>query len=290
MVQGLRLVSAGANRPSSQFGRFDAQRDKDGGAWQLAGGSAKSALLEVLSREVRATLALVSGYSQTLLHLDLDDEGRERYLTRISIASQHVAELTDAMLSVTASRDDGRPFSQAVAISNLISRLGREFAEEADPPRLIAQLPPELPLVSADPVSIGRVLRNFVAAIAGGSAQHRAVLVDARSTGDWVVVSVQPCLDSIGPAETGSPNPEPPAGRPGSLSRSFDAPARGIVDESERSGLDLCRQLVEAHGGRVWVDEVASGERLSFSLPRHHAEATRVESRGVPAAIGELKV
>jgi signal transduction histidine kinase len=254
-------------------------------AWQLADGSAKSALLEVLSREVRATLALVSGYSQTLLHLDLDDEGRGRYLTQISIASQHVAELTDAMLSVTASRDDGRPFCQAVAISNLISRLGREFAEEADPPRLIAQLPPELPLVSADPVWIGRVLRNFVTAIADGSAGGRAVLVEARSTGEWVVVSVQT-------ADTGSPKPAPiaTAGRPDSLSHRFDLPATSVADESARSGLDLCRQLVEAHGGRIWLDEVAAGVRLSFSLPRHHSESPQVETRGVPATVGGFKV
>ena len=296
MAQELRLVSAGANRPFSPSGRPGrAPRDKDESAWQLADGSSKSALLEVLSREVRATLALVSGYSQTLLHIDLDDEGRGRYLARISIASEHVAELTEAMLAVTTSGNHGRPLRQAVAISNLISRLAREFAEEADSPRLIAELPADLPLASADPVWIGPVLRSFVTTIAGGSADGRAVLVDARSTGEWVVVSVQPCRESIGnqAAHLGSPNSSSVAATSSwasSLRHRFDLPATSLVDESARSGLDLCRQLVEAHGGRIWVDEIASGVRLSFSLPRHRSNAMSAERRGAPASVGEFKL
>jgi signal transduction histidine kinase len=275
MVQELRLVSPRADRPSSRRGHLDAAGDGARSGWQLTDGSARSALLEVLSREVRATLALVSGYSQTLLHLDMDDEGRGRYLARISIASQHVAELTEAMLSVTVSQDDGRPFCQAVAMGNLISLLDREFEEEADPPQLISRLPADLPLVNADPVWIGCVLRNLVTTIAGGSADGRAVLVDARSTGDWVVVCVQPCLESIGTQTSDADSPKASVAattrREGPLSHRFDLPTTSLVEESARSGLDLCRQLVEAHGGRIWLDEVASGVRLSFSLPRHRS-------------------
>jgi len=305
MVQGLKLVSADPIRPIAPPARFArGLRDRDASAGQTADGSAESALVEALSREVRTTLALVSGYSQTLLHLDLDDEERGRYLARISIASEHVAELTEEMLSVTASRNDGRPLCQAVAISSLLSHLGRQLAEEADPPRLIAQLPAELPLVSADPLWIVRVLRNVVMTAAGGSADSRAVRMDARSTGEWVVVSVQggeeprgnetpdpgwpmaPRSHRIGSAQSAIAS----AGRTGSLSLRFDRPASRVGDLSTRPGLDLCRQLVEAHGGRIWLDETASGVRVSFSLPRYWPEATPVERRGADCLAGSLKL
>jgi signal transduction histidine kinase len=260
-------------------------------------------LLEALSREVRTTLALVSGYSQTLLHLDLDDEERVRDLARISIASEHVAELTEEMLLVTASKNDGRPLCQAVAISSLLSHLGRQLAEEAHPLRLIPQLPAQLPLASADPVWIGRVLRNLVTTTARGSADGRAVRVDARSTGQWVVVSVQggeeplenqtppgslipPRPHRIGSAESAAAS----GGRAGSLSHRFDLPAPSVGDLSTRPGLDLCRQLVEAHGGRIWLDETASGVRVSFSLPRYRPDATSVERPRAQVMVGALKL
>jgi signal transduction histidine kinase len=305
MVQGLGLVSPDPIRSITPPARLTrGPRDRDASAGQIADGSAKSALLEALSREVRTTLALVSGYSQTLLHLDLDDEERGRDLARISIASEHVAELTEEMLSVTASKNDGRPLCQAVSISSLLSHLGRQLAEEGDPPRLIAQLPAELPLASADPVWIVRVLRDLVRTTARGSADGRAVRVDARSTGEWVVVSVQGGEEPLG---NQTPNPGSPtvprshrmgsaesatasAGRAGSLNHRFGSPAWRVGDLSTRPGLDLCRQLVEAHGGQIWLNETASGVRVSFSLPRYRPEATPVERRGAGCLAGALKL
>lgn len=305
MIQGPELVSADPIRSIRLSGRpTRGPRDGNASAGQPADGSATSALLEALSREVRTTLALVSGYSQTLLHLDLDDEERVRDLARISIASEHVAELTEEMLLVTASKNDGRPLRQAVAISSLLSHLGRQLAEEAHPPRLIPQLPAQLPLASADPVWIGRVLRNLVTTAAGSPADGRAVRVDARSTGQWVVVSVQ---GSEEPLENQTPNPgsliaprshrigsaesaTASGGRAGSLSHRFDLPASSVGDLSRRPGLDLCRQLVEAHGGRIWLDETASGVRVSFSLPRYRPDATSVERPGAHVMVGALKL
>ena len=305
MVQGLRLVSADPIRPITPPARLTrGPRDRDACAGQTADGSVKSALLEALSREVRTTLALVSGYSQTLLHLDLDDEERGRYLAGISIASEHVAELTEEMLWVTATKNDGRPLCQAVAISSLLSHLGRQLAEEDDPPRLIAKLPAELPLASADPVWIVRVLRNLVTTTARGSADGPAVRVDARSTGEWVVISVQggeeplgnqtpnrgspiaPRSRRIGPAESATAS----AGRADSLSHHFDLLASRVGDRSTRPSLDLCRQLIEAHGGRIWLDETASGVRVSFSLPRYRPDATSVERRDAHVLAGALKL
>jgi len=305
MVQGPGIVSADPIRSTRLPARpTRGLRDGNASSGQTADGSATSALLEALSREVRTTLALVSGYSQTLLHLDLDDEERVRDLARISIASEHVAELTEEMLLVTALKNGGRPLCQAVAISSLLSHLGRQLAEEAHPLRLIPQLPAQLPLASADPVWIGRVLRSLVTTTAMGSADGRAVRVDARSSGRWVVVSVQGGEE---PIENQTPNPGsliPPrphrigsaesaaasGGRAGSLSHRFDLPASTVGDLSTRPGLDLCRQLVEAHGGRIWLDETASGVRVSFSLPRYGPDATSVERPGAHVMAGALEL
>jgi two-component system sensor histidine kinase KdpD len=254
--------------------------------------SARSALLEALSRDVRTTLALVSGYSQSLLHLNLDDQERARFLTRISIATEHVAELTNEMLSLTTSQDSGRPACQPVALSGLLSQLGRQLAEEEDPPRLISRIPADLPLVSADPLWIVNVLRMLIATIGRGSTEGRAVQIAARTVGEWVVLSAQkgdvlPLGATVSP---GSPPTRrwPAPGGDRAIGHRFDLQLPG-EDSSSRPGLEFCRQLIEAHGGRIWIDESPSGVGVSFSLRRYWSEASPTQRREPRSLAGAVK-
>lgn len=271
----------------------DARRGVARGSRQ-ADTSARSALLEALSRDVRTTLALVSGYSQTLLHIDLDDQERARFLTRISSATEHVAELTNEMLSLTTSQDSGRPACQPVALSGLLSQLGRQLAEEEDPPRLISKIPAELPLVSVDPLWIVNVLRMLIATIGRGSTEGRAVQIAARTVGEWVVVSARngdpPSAKAT--ASAGSPAIRrwlaPGGDRAGAIGHRFDLQLPG-EDSSARPGLEFCRQLIEAHGGRIWIDEFPSGVGVSFSLRRYWSEASPTQRREPKSLAGAVK-
>jgi signal transduction histidine kinase len=33
-------------------------------------------------------------------------------------------------------------------------------------------------------------------------------------------------------------------------------------------GLSICRQIITAHGGRIWAENASPGARLSFVIPR----------------------
>jgi len=203
-----------------------------------------------------------------------------------------VAELADEMLSLTTSQDDGRPAYQPVAISGLLSQLGRQLAGEGDPPRFVASIPVELPLVSADPRWIVNVLKILVATLGGDPAEERTVLIGARGEHDRVVVSARtdgsPEASPLGHSDCVSSRRWYGSGksRVEGQGRRSDDPARSLDlhvpggSSIARPGLVFCRQLVEAHGGDIWVDEFPTGSRISFSLPRYWAEGAPVGFAG----------
>lgn len=123
--------------------------------------------------------------------------------------------------------------------------------------RLSLDLPENLPLLQADPRRVEQVVTNLVQnAIKYGSEGGRIDL-KAKTMEQSVVVEVQDYGKGISLLDQ---------------SRLFQLYFR--QDESRESvrglgiGLALSRQLVEAHGGKLWVEsEIEKGSTFKFSLP-----------------------
>jgi len=117
----------------------------------------------------------------------------------------------------------------------------------------------DLPPVDGDPHRLVQVvinlLSNAVKFTAAGSVTVRAAATDDGAT---VVVSVADTGTGIAPEDR---------------DRVFEqfAQAGDTLSEAPRGtglGLAICRQIVEHHGGRIWLDsEVGEGSTFSFSLP-----------------------
>ena len=223
----------------------------------------RSILADAVSHEMRSTLALISGYSQSLLHLPLDDGTQRQYLQRISQAAESLTELADEVLDIAAADDGGHALRRRpVSLAWLVGRLARELAQESEALSIDCLVPPQLPLVDVDPVWISHVLRNLVMnAFKYGPDPSGAVSVRARDAGDRVVVTVADDGAGIDPDER---------------ERVFEAfyrgrRAQGSGIQGSGLGLYVCRQLVEAHRGRIWIEEAPRGTAVSFSLPRYRA-------------------
>ena len=227
-------------------------------------------LAGAVSHELRATLALISGYGQSLLHLPLDDVTRRRYLERILSATDVLAEFADQIVDV-AVPDESRPVlrRRPVALEWLVARLARELGDELDHAKIRYQQTRELPLVDADPTWIGHVLRHLVRnALQHGGA--RVIAINARALDGAVIVTVRD---------------DGPGFAPDERNLVFGAFYRGRRARASRPdglgfGLYLCRELVEAHGGSIWVEETTRGGAVSLSLPTcQSTQETREEAR-----------
>jgi signal transduction histidine kinase len=121
-----------------------------------------------------------------------------------------------------------------------------------------ASLPAGLQPVRGNPERLQRVLFNLIQNAIRHTPADGSVTVMAEPGGAGVEVEV---------ADTGE------GLAPGARERAFEPFYRGgegaaRSGEGTGLGLTICRAIVEAHGGRIWLAESSRGARVRFSLPR----------------------
>jgi two-component system sensor kinase FixL len=113
--------------------------------------------------------------------------------------------------------------------------------------------------VSCDPVQLEIVLHNLlgnaVDAIAAGQAPRREIRLVARGSGSEVAVRVE---DS-GPGVSEE------------VSRRLFEPFTTTKPFGMGLGLAISRYIVEAHGGRLWMERLPAGSAFCFALPTEAA-------------------
>jgi signal transduction histidine kinase/HAMP domain-containing protein len=127
---------------------------------------------------------------------------------------------------------------------------------------LIEEVEPDLPRVKADPTRIRQVLLHLLANAAKFTKRGQ-IAVRAWAENGTVRVSV---------SDTG-------AGiRERDQQRIFKQFEQGLLEEGHRPegaglGLALCKEFLEMHGGRIWVEsEVNRGSTFTFELPTQPQE------------------
>lgn len=110
----------------------------------------------------------------------------------------------------------------------------------------------------ADPDRLTRVLANLLQNAIRHTPADGSVVVTTSATGREIVVSVADSGDGI-----------PTDDLPHVFERFYRADkSRSRVGGGSGLGLSISKSIIEAHGGRIWIDETgATGTRVSFSLP-----------------------
>ncbi len=219
----------------------------------------KSSFVAAVSHELRTPLALISGYAQSLLHLDLDPDTSRRHLERIEDAVARLTELVDQILDISHLESDRLAIHHfPVALDEILRSFASEMADLPGSPPIRLEIAPTLPLVDVDPVRIRQVLGNLASNTAKYAGPGASIRIRTRRL-DRATVVVTVADDGIGidPAER---------------DEVFERFYRGrAVRESRVAGsglgLYLCRRLVEAQGGWIRLDATTRGTSVSFGLP-----------------------
>jgi two-component system sensor histidine kinase KdpD len=123
---------------------------------------------------------------------------------------------------------------------------------------LTITVPAGLPDVFADAQRVGQVLENLVENAAKYAPSGTAVRVSARVSGGFLEISV---------ADEGPGIPK--QDREKVFQAFYRADEKTTINiKGAGLGLTICRRLIEAHGGRIWVeDQSGPGTVISFTLP-----------------------
>jgi len=221
---------------------------------------ARRQLLAAISHDVRTPLTSLRLLSAALADDLVDGSERLEYLSRIGVHVRAMSVLIDDLfeLSRLEAGDIGWTMERVPLEDLLLETVDAMRAQaEAGSVSVHAELTNDLEAARANPEQIQRVLFNLIQNAIRHTPADGSVTVRATGAADAVEVEVVDTGQGIPPAER---------------ERVFDAFVQGSdrVSRSDGSaglGLAISRAIVEAHGGRIWIEDGSIGTTIRFSLP-----------------------
>jgi two-component system sensor histidine kinase KdpD len=222
----------------------------------------RNSLLSSVSHDLRTPLATITGAASTLLEGGdrVDPATRRELLDSIHEEAERLNRLVQNLLEMTRLSSGNlnlkrqwHPLEEIVGAA--LRRLGKRLTEG----RVITRIPDDLPLVQIDDVLIEQVLINLLDNAVKHTAPDTAITIVATSTDDTVRVEV---------ADHG------PGLSPGTEHDVFEKFYRGAGAGGRGAGLGLAiaKAIVQAHGGRIWAQNLPEGgAAFFFSLPNPDA-------------------
>jgi PAS domain S-box-containing protein len=220
----------------------------------------KSNLLSTVSHELRTPLTTIKGYSTMLLDYDrrLKHDEKQEYLNAIDKATDRMAELVDHLLDM--SRLEAGLLKLDKVPTNITALLQTIIAEarlRAPGHKIVLNIPKAVLRLNVDGRRIRQVVDNLIDNATKYSKAGTTIKVEARGQNAELVISV---------ADQGTGIHRDNLKR--IFDRMFNLEHRLSQDPGGLGlGLALCKALVEAHGGRIWVEsELGKGSVFNFAL------------------------
>jgi signal transduction histidine kinase len=230
----------------------------------------KADVIRTMRHELRTPLTAILGYSGALLVHEKVDERRE-FLDIIRGETKRLSRMIEDFLDMSSIQAGNMRYNlHPLDLAERCAQLPARFLETRSTHPLTIDMPAKLPPAQADPDRLDQVLTNLVGnaikySPAGGPVQIEARIWDrsapeAPANGRcWLRVTVR---------DQGLGLP------PDAHAKIFDRFYR-IQDDARYSirgtglGLAICREIIQAHGGAIWVesDGPGQGSAFSFTLP-----------------------
>ncbi len=215
-------------------------------------------MLALVAHDLRNPVNTITMTAGLLRDASLAAESRVHHAEVIERSAIGMAHMISDLLEVSTIESGSFTIKRGpVRLHALLGQTADDFQAQADAAGVLltCDTGPDLPPVVGDADGLMRVLSNLVSNALKFSPRSGSVLLRARQeTG-----AVHVCVEDTGP---GIPQDV--------LPHVFDRFWHAQHDARAGSGLGLhiCKGIVEAHGGRIWVEsEPGVGTAFHFALP-----------------------
>ena len=221
----------------------------------------KSTFISVISHELKTPVALIKGYVGTLRR---EDANWDREIVKDSLAvieeeTDRLTGLIENLLDASRLQAGGLSISLSdVALNVVAERIAKRFQTQSAIHNIIVDFPENFPIVSGDETRLEQVLSNLVSNGIKYSPQGGEIRISGQVRQAQVIV----CASDDGPGVA-------PEDIPHIFDRFYRSSNAKRTTKGAGLGLYLARAVIEAHGGRIWVDpRPGDGARICFSIPR----------------------
>jgi signal transduction histidine kinase len=215
--------------------------------------------LAVLGHEVRNLIATFVGFSELLLSQDWPPEKQREYLETMRSEGIRVSQFLNELLDLQRLESGGADLkARPIDLASLL-RFAADVAAHDPRHPITRELPDELPPVIAEPDRIQQVLANLLSNARKYSPRGGPIRLSSRVVAGRIEVSVEDRGVGI-----------PPQALQQVFEKFFRVESMAHRDiRGTGLGLAVCRQIVEAHGGKIWAESegIGQGTRVTFSLP-----------------------
>jgi K+-sensing histidine kinase KdpD len=222
----------------------------------------RSELMAALSHELRLPLTAIKGYTTALLMDEVvwDRKKSLEFLKLIDAECDNMQVLlSDILDSALTDVNQLSIEAKPVRLHRIAREIVSEMQTQTDLHRLVVDLPVDFPIVSVDPHWIRQVFRNILDNAIKYAPEGGLIVIRGETRIKDVVVSIADQGMGISPE-----NLIPLFEKYFRIipSDDYHVPGSGL-------GLPISRAIVEAHGGRIWIEsKEGQGTTVNFSLER----------------------
>lgn len=222
----------------------------------------KDKFFSIIAHDLKSPFSSIMGFSEMLVEQinEKDYDGIEQYAGVILQSSQRAMDLLMNLMEWSRSQTGRMEFNpQRFDLKEFIHDIIPLFDDIAGQKGIVIkkELPPSAP-VFADQAMINTVLRNLISNAIKFTKPGGAIVLEVTEEKNKFTVSVN---------DNGIGIPKDLIGKLFRIDENFST--HGTANESGTGlGLILCKEFVEKHGGKIWVEsEEGKGSTFYFSLP-----------------------
>jgi signal transduction histidine kinase len=221
----------------------------------------KSTFISVISHELKTPVALIKGYVGTLRR---EDANWDREIVKDSLAvieeeADRLTGLIENLLDASRLQAGGLSINPAdVDLKLVAGRIATRFQTQSTIHNIVVDFPENFPVVNGDETRLEQVISNLVSNAIKYSPQGGEISISAQVRPTHIII----CVSDQGPGVASEDIPH-------IFDRFYRSSIAKRTTKGAGLGLYLARAVIEAHGGRIWVDpQPGTGGRICFSIPR----------------------